>query len=270
MNKKLKEQMKHEFNSLVPNVLNQVVNTPIVKEEVNYSSDNIYNFIRFKAVFAMVALLFFIAVGGAGGYTYYNPMTFLTISISPSILNSIMSNMSTAGEDVKEETGNYMLKLGINQFDYVVEAECDSQQCEVDINNLGLINRNYSEVLKDIVKFAQNRGYIDVEHNMGNIKISVFADYQSHASEIESYIGNQLPNAIGIANEYNQVIVINNPSIEECPYVYQMDPYMNPVRAMAIQEIMFYTNEYSFDDLASKSNRQLVKILMEVRRSYYN
>ncbi|MDD3383810.1 MAG: hypothetical protein WC123_03965 [Bacilli bacterium] len=269
MNKKLKENMKNEFNSIIPDVLNQIVNTPVVKEEVNYSSDNIYNFIKFKAVFAMVALLFFIAVGGAGGYTYYNPMTFLTISISPSILDSIISNMSSSNEEIKEETGNYMLKLGINQFDYVVEAECDSQQCEVDLNNLGLINRNYSEVLQDIVKFAQSRGYIDVEHNVGNIKISVLADYQSHASEIESYIGNQLPDAIGIGG-YNKVIVINNPSIEECPYIYQMDPYMNPVRAMAIQEIMFYTNEYSFDELAKKSNRQLVKILMQVRRNYYN
>ncbi len=260
MNKKksLKQEMRKEFANILPNVLQAVVNTPVTKETTQ--SDNlIFQKLNFRMAFSALLLIFGFTIAGGGGYSYLKPNTYLTLSFTPAQFNTVL-NLSSTTDEIVSAKDDIVLTLGVNQFDFVVEYDASDASVINSINEMGLKNKSISVVLTDIIDYAEEQGIIDLANNRGNISVNILTNYENEREKISSYV-------YSVCNEqgYNHSSFFM-PKQREWPEIYQLKPNINPGKALAIDEILELTDQYTIEELVEKSNCEIAKILVKLRK----
>ena len=79
---------------------------------------------------------------------------------------------------------------------------------------------------------------------------------------MQKYIGENLPKELGIINKrmiISEYVEYNSST--------GLSPTVHPAKAMAIQEIMLQTDRYTFDELVAMDKMQLLRVMMEIKRS---
>ena len=257
MSKSLKQEMRKEFSAILPSVLSAVQNTPVTRETTR-SEELIFKKVNFRMAFSALLLIFGLAVAGGGGYTYSNPNTYLTINFSAANVASASTELSA--NMAADVTPDYLVTLGVNQFNYVVQYDCSNAAVGEDMSkSVGLTNTEVRTVIENLIDYATKHGYLDLENHLGSMEVNVITNYDTNLTRYES----MFEQVTSPYNAKNVSFVATQPN--DLSDIYGSYPTMNPGKAIAIQQILFYSDAYTLDELAKMSNCDLAHILIDLK-----
>jgi hypothetical protein len=256
---KLKEMLKQEFESVLPNVYNNVAKTKVIPSPLGMEI-SIKKRLSIKLSQAIIAASLILGVSSFGGYSYYTPNTVMSISVTPNIINTLL-RLNTVEEVVGDPNQEVNFTMTINSYNRVVEVEADSSDYNQAIINMGLNNMMYQQALKQLFISLDEAGRIDMLNSVGQVKFKVLDSNSSRQQRFNDYIKSRLSNELGLRDSK----MIKLESIEYNTSLGLTDN-MHPAKAMAINEIMLNSNEYTVSELASKDKLELIRIMMEIKR----
>ncbi|MDD2434416.1 MAG: hypothetical protein WC196_01935 [Bacilli bacterium] len=256
--KSLKQEMRREFAVILPNVLSAVVNTPVTPETTNSSDEIIFKKVNFRMAFAALTLLFFFAVAGGSSYSYANPSTYLTISFANTGSSGVSTLAATSSSD-----NTYLLTLGVNNFDFVVDYGCSNSSFGAELTeNVHFNNQPVKDVISNLINYGLEKGYLNGNDLSTQMQVNVITNYETSREKYCNYV-QEVSDQKGFARS----VSIANPQVFSNDIYNQIVtayPAMSPGRVCAIQEILVYSNAYTLDELASLSNSELAKILVAI------
>lgn len=250
--KSLKKEMRREFATILPNVLSAVVNTPVTPETVDKKEELIFKKVNFRMAFAALALVFFFTIAGGSGYTYRNPTTYLMIGFSSSGGAELSENMALT----TDKPSAYLMTLGVNSLEYVVDYACSDRLVGEEINaNVNLQNVPVKEALASLINYGTKRGYI-AESSANSVQINVITNYD--CEKYYDYIIAAVGNSAECISFYRQ----DKEPMGIYKEIVGAYPMMSPGRVCAIREILMRSDAYTLDELARYSNARLARILI--------
>ena len=258
--KQLEQKLKQEFDTMLPNILLKIQKTKVLPAplgfEINLKQQAVINMTQL-----VIASTLVVGVMSYGGYSYYSPNTIMSITVTPTILNSLL-NLNLATQVSEANTPSVNITLAINDYSRVVEVAADEEEYHQALNNMGLRNKNYQTALHELFGLLDSRGNIDMNDNFGQVKIMVLDPNNNRVVRMQKYIGENLPKELGIINKrmiISEYVEYNSST--------GLSPTVHPAKAMAIQEIMLQTDRYTFDELVAMDKMQLLRVMMEIKRS---
>jgi hypothetical protein len=254
---KIKDLLKTEFNSILPNVLNKVAKQKVIPSPLGMDI-SLRKRIRIKLSQAIVAASLLVGMFSYGGYSYYTPNTIMSISVTPNILNTIFG-LNTISEVIGNPNEEINFTMTINNYSMVVEVEADAEDYNQAIKGMNLRNISYQESIKILLNSLDQSGRIDISNNVGQVKFKILDSNTNRLDRMKNYINTTLPKDVGIKNS-------NMISIDQVEYNSTLNNRMHPAKVMAINEIMMNSNEYSLEELTKMDKLDLIRIMMKIKR----
>lgn len=256
---KLKEMLKQEFESVLPNVYSKVAKTEVIPSPLGMEI-SIKRRISINLSQAIIAASLLLGVSSFGGYSYFTPNTVMSISVTPNIINAILK-LNTIEETLGDPNQEVNFTMTINNYNRVVEVEADSSDYNQVIKDMGLNNMMYQQALKQLFLSLDEEGRIDMMNSIGQVKFKVLDSNSSRQQRFNDYINSKLSNELGLTD--NRMIKLE--TIEYNASLGLTDN-MHPAKAMAINEIMLNSSEYTVSELVNKDKLELIRIMMEIKR----
>jgi hypothetical protein len=255
---KIKDTLKTEFETILPNVLNKVAKQKVTPSPLGMDI-SLRRRISIKLSQAIVAASLLIGMFSYGGYSYYTPNTIMSISVTPNILNTIFG-LSALSEAIGNPDEEINFTMTINNYSMVVEVEADSEDYNEAIKEMNLRNISYQESIKILLNSLDQSGRIDISNNIGRVKFKILDSNTSRLDRMKNYINTSLPKDVGIKD--SKMI-----SIDQVEYNSTLNNRMHPAKIMAINEIMMNSNEYSLEELTKMDKLDLIRIMMRIKRN---
>jgi hypothetical protein len=256
---KVKDSLKNEFETILPNVLNKVAKQKVIPSPLGMDI-SLRKRISIKLSQAIVAASLLIGMFSYGGYSYYTPNTIMSISVTPNILNTFFG-LNTISEAIGNPNDEISFTMTINNYSVVVEVEADSEDYNEAIKEMNLRNISYQESIRILLNSLDQSGRIDISNNVGQVKFKILDSNPNRLDRIKNYITTNLSKDVGIKD--SKMI-----SIDQVEYNVSsgLTTRMHPAKAMAINEIMLSSNEYSLDELTKMDKLDLIRIMMKIKR----
>jgi hypothetical protein len=256
---KIKDRLKTEFNSILPNVINSVNKQKVVPSPLGMDI-SLRKRVNVKLSQVIIATSLIIGMFSYGGYSYYTPNTIMSISVTPNILNTIFG-LNTISETIGNPNDEVSFTMTINNYSVVVEVEADSEDYNQAIKQMSLRNISYQESIKILINSLDETGRIDISNNVGQLKFMILDSNTNRLDRIKNYINTNLSKDVGIKD--SKMI-----SIDQVEYNVSsgLTTRMHPAKAMAINEIMMNSSQYSLEELSRMDKLDLIRIMMKIKR----
>jgi len=256
-NNKIKNNLKTEFDAILPNVLNKVAKQKVTPSPLGMDI-SLRKRLSIKLSQAIVAASLLTGMFSYGGYSYYTPNTIMSISVTPNILNTVFGLNSTS-EVIGNPDEEINFTMTINDYSVVVEVEADSDEYNEAIKEMNLSNISYQQSLKILLNSLDQTGRIDISNNVGLVKFKILDSNTSRLDRVKNYVNTNLSKDVGIRN--SKMIMI-----DQVEYATTLDNRMHPAKVMAINEIMLNSKEYSLEELTRMDKLDLIRIMMKIKR----
>jgi hypothetical protein len=257
---KIKDALKKEFNSILPNVYDNVIKTKATPQPLGMNISIKKRLVLTVNQIILTASLL-IGIMSYGGFSYYTPNTIMSIVVTPNIINTILK-LNSPEQIALADDKEVMLTMSINDYNMVVDLESDSAELNEKLSNLNLHNKQYRIVLKQLIINLDQEGKIDLNNNVGQVRITILDSNKNRRERISNYINDRLHDELGMKE--NRII-----KTERIEFETSIGSVSNvhPAKAMAINEIMLNSNEYTLDELLRKDKVELIKIMMRIKRN---
>jgi hypothetical protein len=253
---KIKETLKVEFDSVLPNVLNKVAKQKVTPSPLGMDI-SLRKRLNIKLSQAIIAASLLVGIFSYGGYSYYTPNTIMSISVTPNILNTLFKLNTNDIIGNRDDEINFTMT--INNYSVVVEVEADSEEYNQALKELNLSNISYQQSLKILLNSLDQSGKIDISNNVGQVKFKILDSNTSRLDRVKNYVNSSLSKDVGIKD--SKMILI-----DQVEYNTTLNNRMHPAKVMAINEIMLNSNEYSFEELSRMDKLDLIRIMMKIKR----
>jgi hypothetical protein len=253
---KIKETLKVEFDSVLPNVLNKVAKQKVTPSPLGMDI-SLRKRLNIKLSQAIIAASLLVGIFSYGGYSYYTPNTIMSISVTPNILNTLFKLNTNDIIGNRDDEINFTMT--INNYSVVVEVEADSEEYNQALKELNLSNISYQKSLKILLNSLDQSGKIDISNNVGQVKFKILDSNTSRLDRVKNYVSSSLSKDVGIKD--SKMILI-----DQVEYNTTLNNRMHPAKVMAINEIMLNSNEYSFEELSRIDKLDLIRIMMKIKR----
>jgi hypothetical protein len=253
---KIKETLKVEFDSVLPNVLNKVAKQKVTPSPLGMDI-SLRKRLNIKLSQAIIAASLLVGIFSYGGYSYYTPNTIMSISVTPNILNTLFK--LNTNDIIGNPDDEINFTMTINNYSVVVEVEADSEEYNQALKELNLSNISYQQSLKILLNSLDQSGKIDISNNVGQVKFKILDSNTSRLDRVKNYVNSSLSKDVGIKD--SKMILI-----DQVEYNTTLNNRMHPAKVMAINEIMLNSNEYSFEELSRMDKLDLIRIMMKIKR----
>jgi hypothetical protein len=151
--------------------------------------------------------------------------------------------------------------MTINNYSVVVEVEADSEEYNQALKEMNLINISYQQSLKILLSSLDRSGRIDISNNIGQVKFKILDSNTNRLNRVKNYVITNLSKDVGFKD--SRMI-----SIDQVEYNVSsgLTTRMHPAKAMAINEIMLNSNDYSIEELTRMDKLDLIRIMMKIKR----
>ena len=254
---KIKDTLKNEFDSVLPNVLNKVAKQKVIPTPLGMDI-SLRRRLSLNLTQIVIATSLLIGIFSYGGYSYYSPNTIMSISVTPNILNTLF-NLSATDNMIGNPDDEINFTMTINNYSVVVEVEADSEEYNNAIKEMNLSNISYQQSLRILLNSLDESGRIDISNNVGQVKFKILDSNTSRLDRVKNYVNSELHKDVGIKN--SRMI-----SIDQVEYNTTLNNSMHPAKVMAINEIMMNSNEYSLEELTRMDKLDLIRIMMKIKR----
>lgn len=269
------EELRKEFEQFKCDLLSEIKNAPICRENAYTSSTNVRRIMvkqRLTAIY--MGLVGLAALGTLSTYKAATPLYYINLEVVASSLDNddlylynFLESVSTSDSDVEElgfdyteeeELESFVVQLGINYFDRVVT-------CKTDNDIIQSMNFNFMPYPDALEKISENIAP-DVVDGNGIMSFSVVNEDEEKGNMIEDFINDSL--APDIERHYPE----HHPFIQIPPLVSQklamiQEYHLSKGKKRAVVGILLETNIYddNLDELVSKSLPELMQILYELQ-----
>jgi hypothetical protein len=254
---KIKDTLKNEFDSVLPNVLNKVAKQKVIPSPLGMDI-SLRRRLSLNLTQIVIATSLLVGIFSYGGYSYYSPNTIMSISVTPNILNTLF-NLSATDNMIGNPDDEINFTMTINNYSVVVEVEADSEEYNNAIKEMNLSNISYQQSLRILLNSLDESGRIDISNNVGQVKFKILDSNTSRLDRVKNYVNTDLYKDVGIKN--SRMI-----SIDQVEYNTTLNNSMHPAKVMAINEIMMNSNEYSLEELTRMDKLDLIRIMMKIKR----
>jgi hypothetical protein len=254
---KIKDTLKTEFDSVLPNVLNKVAKQKVVPSPLGMDI-SLRKRLSLNLTQAVVATSLVIGIFSYGGYSYYSPNTIMSISVTTNILNTLLK-LNATDDMIGNPDDEINFTMTINNYGVVVEVEADSEDYNEAIKEMNLRNISYQQSLRILLTSLDESGRIDISNNVGQVKFKILDSNTNRLDRVKNYVNTGLYKDVGIKN--SRMI-----SVDQVEYNTTLNNRMHPAKVMAINEIMMNSNDYSLEELTRMDKLDLIRIMMKIKR----
>jgi hypothetical protein len=255
---KLKDNIKTEFESILPNILNKVAKQKVIPSPLGMDI-SLRKRINLKLSQVVIATSLIVGIFSYGGYSYYTPNTIMSISVTPNVLNTFFK--LNTNETIGDPDDEINFTMTINNYSVVVEVEADSEVYNQALKEMNLSNISYQQSLKILLSSLDQSGRIDISNNIGQVKFKILDSNTNRLNRVKNYVITNLSKDVGFKD--SKMILVDQ---VEYNVSSGLTTRMHPAKAMAINEIMLNSSEYNIEDLTRMDKLDLIRIMMKIKR----